>query len=335
MLQVKNATPFAAKLLLLPDADGVDTLFTVVKGSFSVAAQLGLAEEQAPVIAADEHHGDPATSSVRVPSDVCLGKPGTDVLMIGSAWAPGGRPTWQMDVSLTVGPVVKRARVSADRVWEAGPGGASIAWLAPFDRMPLVWERAFGGVDQTDKGPTADTRNPVGTGFRVGGGAKPIAGTALPNIEDPDALVVSPKDAPPPACFGPIAPHWEPRKSFAGTYDDVWQRTRAPYLPADFDARFFQLAPPGLVTPGHLRGGEIVDIRGATPEGSLRFQLPAADVRATYRFASSVETRPAALDTIIIEPDARRVVLVWRAALRCDKKALTVKDVSVSVSSTA
>jgi hypothetical protein len=335
MLQLKNETPFLATLLLLPDADGVDTLFTVVKGTFTLTPRLGLAEEQVPVAPADQHHGEPAMSSIRTPSDVCLGKPGTDVLLLGSAWAPGGKPTWQMDVSITVGPVSKAVRVSADRVWETGGGGASVAWVTPFVRMPLVWERAFGGIDETDKGPVADARNPVGTGFRASGGAKRLAGMPLPNIEDPRALVSSPRDVPPPACFAPVAPHWEPRKLFAGTYDEAWQNTRAPYLPTDFDARFFQVAPPGLVTQRHLRGGEPVDVRGATPDGVLQFQLPAASVQAAYRFGSGADVRTADLDTVIVEPDAARVVLVWRAALRCDKKALKVKEVGVTVSRAA
>ena len=41
-----------------------------------------------------------------------------------------------------------------------------------------------------------------------------------------------------------MAPHWLPRRAWAGTYDDAWRISRAPYLPADFDARFFQLYSP-------------------------------------------------------------------------------------------
>src|SRR3712207_9360361 len=82
------------------------------------------------------------------------------------------RSAWQMDVRVSVGPASKTVRVFGDRVWDAGPAGAATKWVAPFERMPLVWERAFGGADQTDRGPTADPRNPVGTGFRAPNGAK-------------------------------------------------------------------------------------------------------------------------------------------------------------------
>ena len=33
------------------------------------------------------------------------------------------------------------------------------------------------------------------------------------------------------------------------------------------------------------------------------------------------------LDTLIVEPTARRLQLVWRAAFQCDKKSLKVREV--------
>ena len=330
MLQLKNNTPFAATVVLLPDTAGIDTLFTVVKGTFTVGPSIGLADEQIPVSFADEHHGDPEASSVRAPSDLCLGKPGTDVVLIGSAWAPAGRPTWSADVSLTAGPVTKTVRVFGDRVWDSGPAGSSVAPVAPFVRLPLIWERAYGGTDETDRGPVVEPRNPVGCGFRAPRSTRPVAGLPIPNLEDPAALITSPRDTPRPACFAPVASHWEPRRLFAGTYDEEWQKSRSPYLPHDFDPRFFQVAPLGLTAPAYFQGGEWVDVRGATPSGLLQFQLPAVRVRITYRLASGEQQRPAVLDTVVVEPDASRLTLVWRAALQCDKKALQTREIEAS-----
>ena len=331
MLQLKNSTPFAATLMVLPDVAGIDTMYGVVKGTFTIGPRLIPADEQVPVTMADLHYGEPGTSSVRAPSDVCLGKPGTDVVMIGSAWSPDDRPVWQVDVSLKVGALSKSVRVFGDRAWESGASGASVAWVAPFMRMPLVWERAYGGFDQTEKGPRQDGRNPVGTGFRASGGSKPVAGMALPNVENPQSLISGLGDAPEPAGFAPIAPHWEPRKRYAGTYDDAWQRGRAPYLPSDFDSRFFHFAPSAQITATPLTGGEPVEIIGASPEGALRFLLPFVGVKIAYRRNGGEEVRRAALETVLIEPDARRVVLVWRAALNCDKQVLKIREVEASV----
>jgi hypothetical protein len=74
-------------------------------------------------------------------------------------------------------------------------------------------------------------------------------------------------------------------------------------------------------------------VRGATPSGRLRFALPACSVQVTYRLSSGVQESPVVLDTVIVEPDAPRVVLVWRASLRCDKKALKVDEVKTTVAS--
>jgi hypothetical protein len=332
MLQLVNRTPFAAEILPLPDVDGIDTLFAIVKGTFALDERSSVADEQVPVTLADQHYGDPPVSSIRRPSDICLGKPGTDVVLLGSAWAPGGRPTWQMDVSISAGPVAKSVRVFADRVWDSGPGGTTVAWVAPFERLPLVWERAFGGADETERGPVVHARNPVGRGFRAPGSARAVGGMALPNLEDPTAPISSPRDAPAPACFAPLAAHWEPRRSFAGTYDDAWQASRAPYLPTDFNLRFFQIAPLGLVAPRSFQGGEPVDVRGATPDGVLQFQVPTVGIRFNYRVGGSVQTRPAVCDTVIVEPDEGRFIVVWRSSLACDKKLLKVEAVEVVLS---
>jgi len=331
MLQLKNGTPFKASLMLLPDVDGIDTVYAVVKGTFTLGSRLTLADEQVPVVLADQHHADPAGSSIKVASDVCLGKQHTDVVLLGSACAPAERPVWHMDVSLAVGSVRKAVRVFGDRVWDARTGVATIAHLTPFVRMPLTWERAYGGMDETEQGPAGHPRNPVGTGFRARGGTKPIAGTPVPNVEDPAALITSPADAPAPAGFAAVAPHWEPRRSYAGTYDDAWQAERAPYLPKDFDPRFFQLAPPGLVAAGHLQGDETVELRGLTPNGLLHFALPLLGIRVVYRLDASTQERAGVLDTVVVEPDTGRLVMVWRAALRCDKKALAVREVHTNI----
>jgi hypothetical protein len=327
MLQLTNRTPFEAEILPLANVEGIDSLFAVVKGTFALGETIRLADEQIPVTLTDEHHGEPPVSSIRRPSDLCLGKPGADVVLLGSAWAPGGRATWQMDVSISVGPVAKAVRVFGDRVWDTGPGGAAVAWVAPFERMPLVWERAFGGTHETEHGPVAHPRNPVGRGFRPSGSANTLRGLPMPNLEDPAAQIASPRDAPEPACFAPLAPHWEPRRSYAGTYDDRWQKTRAPYLPSDFNPRFFQMAPPSLIVPGYLQGDELVDVRGATPSGFLQFRLPALRIQVNYHVDGNVQSRPAVCDTLIVEPDEGRFVMVWRATLACDKQLLKVKEV--------
>ena len=336
MLQFRNETGLAGTILAAANPDGIDSLYAVVKGTFALdrldaSGIPAPAEEQVPPVLADEHHGDPAASSIRVPSDMSLVKPATDVLLLGTAFAPRGRPAEWMDVTVSVGRLRKIVRVFGDRFWRSGAGGHAATAPRPFERVPLVWERAYGGTDQARDQPRGEARNPVGAGFRAPDGEKPLDGLPLPNLEDPYDPVRSWKQQATPAAFAPVAPAWEPRRSRAGTYDEAWQKGRAPYLPKDFDPAFFQLAPDGLVASGYLQGGERVEVTGATPDGGLRFRLPVLRVEVDYRVDDRTETRPANLDTVLIEPDHRRVILVWRTVLACDKKLLRVREIAARV----
>src|SRR6266540_1614756 len=161
MLQFKNSTPFAGMMYVVPDAEGIDTAFAVVKATLLLGERLSLAEKQLPVTLADEYHGEPDKTSIKNPSNLSLIKPATDVLLLGTAYAPRGRGTTRMDVSLRAGPLHKTIRVFGDRMWEKRGVVPSMSDPAPFETMPLVWERAYGGADNKGKELRAEVRNPV------------------------------------------------------------------------------------------------------------------------------------------------------------------------------
>jgi hypothetical protein len=333
MLQLENHTPFKASLALLPDVEGIDTIYLAVRGAFVIGGRVAVAEEQPDIVPADVPWGDPARSSLRYAGEIHLAKPSTDVVLVGQAWAPGGRPATSVDVTVDVGPARKTVRVFGDREWK-GVVNPQIGLPAPFERMPLVYERAFGGIIEfdPDTGATVvDPRNPVGAGFARSRRGGEVASRRLPNLEDPARLIGRPTDRPPPAGFGFIAPSWEPRRLRAGTYDDRWRRTRAPFLPADFDPSFFNAAHPDLTCRGHLSGGEVLTVLNASPEGRLQLRLPVCRFDARVHVAGVVERPMLALETVLVEPDEDRLSLLWRAAVRCDKRALKVSKVSVSL----
>jgi hypothetical protein len=333
MLQLVNTTPFQATLMLLPDKDGVESLFALVKATFDLGPPLVPAGEQVPIAMMDEYSGEPGQSSIQVPTDVALTKPGTDVLLQGSAHSPGARPVTAMEVRLAAGSVMKRVAVFGDRVWRSGLVMEKPTDPEPFTSMPLVWEKAFGGTDLTsgeEPAVLAENRNPIGLGFRGKNGQKKLDGLQLPNLEDPAHILSSSRDAPPPAGFGPVCPHWEPRRTYAGTYDEAWQKTRAPYPPRDFDPRFFLLAPPDQVVTEHLKGGERVVIEGVDPDGPIQFELPRMNVEAAYDMDDGREIRTAPLDTVMILSEKKQVILMWKAVMATDKKSLRVREVEVT-----
>ena len=336
MLQVVNQTPFTAALSVFPDAAGVETAYAVVKATFAIGATgPELSPAQLPLLAADVYWADPATSSLRAAAEYGLLKPATDVLLTGRAVAPSA-DTRVADVSLSVGTVQRRVRVFGNRQWQRAGGGWRPSAPEPWQRMPLRWELAYGGVAPAADGgvPEFEARNPVGRGF-VATGAEPQPGQPLPNLEDPDALLAEPHDRPRPACLAAIAPTWHPRRLYAGTYDEAWTRGRAPYLPLDFDARFFQVAPPDLVAPGFLQGGEAVRLGGVSAGGPIEFVLPRCGLALEFLFDGARVPRPAQLELLLFEPDAGRFQMLWRAALPVDKKLLKLRTLTVSSSAYA
>jgi hypothetical protein len=241
----------------------------------------------------------------------------TDVVLLGHAHAKGAT---SIDVGLKVGPVQKVVRVFGDRYWVKTGGQIFATKPQHFDKMPLIYERAFGGWDKSNKDEktwTFEARNPVGRGFGdplryVDEGKVP-----MPNLEDPNHLIKRYGEAPPPAGFGSIAPNWQPRAKYAGTYDKTWDKERKPLLPKDFDRRFFNAASPGLVAPGYLRGNEEVVVVNAAPVTPIRFTLPGVlppICRISLR-GNRTEEVHTNLDTVTVNTDDMSVSLLWRAFL--------------------
>jgi hypothetical protein len=330
VLQVRNETPFVPGIFLFPDAQGVDTLYVVVKATFALGREGPVvAEQQQKLVLADEYWGEPGQSSLKYASEAHLLKPGTDVVLVGEAHAPKGNPVPSSLVSVKVGALRKVVQVFGNRRWKGGLVAPSPSSPEPFLRMPLTYERAYGGVHTVDAKQgrvLSEPRNPVGLGFRGKRTASELAGQPLPNLEDPLKLIQGMADAPAPAGFGFVAPSWQPRQSFAGTYDEAWQERRAPYLPLDFRADYFLAAPPELCVRQFLKGGEPVEIIGASPDGVQRFRLPLCELDVSVRVAGKSEKPPLQLETVLLEPTESRFSMLWRGAVPCDKKALKVEQ---------
>jgi hypothetical protein len=312
MPQLTNLTPYSADLFCFYGHDERRWHLAVLRASFSAAPgrDTVLADEQPPVRTADEHNGAPEHSSVRHEADIALEKPFPEVLAAGHAWGPGGRPAESVRVSVRVGDVHKELQVTGDRFWMR-----NVVWTPsapqPFERMPIVYERAFGGTVPVEGG-ACERRNPVGVGMEGARSADPRVLTEIPNVEYPSALVQGPGDRAAPAGFGPVGRSWTPRVEHAGTYGEAWLRDRFPLLPPDFDPRYYQAAPPDQQSRA-LVAGSPVEVLGMTPEGVWRFALPAVEVPVTLWYDRPFPVPPLRLDTVLLEPDAYRVTLTLRA----------------------
>lgn len=315
-----NLTPFAADPFFLMDSRGAEVITFIVKGSYDLleGGATVISESQAPIQVAAEHYGAPDTSSIKYDSEVAYTKNGTDCILIGHAQVPGKVVT-SVEVIFKAAGMVKAVRVSGDRCWKNRLGLWRATPPLPFEKMPLVYELAYGGWDTSHQNKAFHgfcAHNPAGIGYIASKSRKEIEGARLPNLEDPRAPLKDPKSETVPAGFGYIAPNWRPRLHYAGTYDEAWLNGRMPSLPDDFDIRFYNAASPGLTSPDHLKGGEPVEIINASTRGRLRFDLPQDKLRAAVKMKTGgLLRRDLNLDTVIVNTDEDRLYLIWRACL--------------------
>ena len=184
---------------------------------------------------------------IQAGTDFWIKKELTDVVINGSAYAPEGKPTTHMTVSVQIGNFSKIISVFGRRMitWDSA-GRPKINEPEHFDEMPLTYENAYGGIDwrvnveglesldmqfrlQTDH-PGLYPRNPFGKGYLVVDGEVPDM--EMPNLEDPDDLLTeerlitgSPElwyKQPLPWCFDWVHPYTFPRYVYFSELVDAW-----------------------------------------------------------------------------------------------------------------
>jgi hypothetical protein len=323
-----NRTPMVVRCAALDDRHGHEVLLAVAKMTWQLSAlgKPNIGHPQSRVRVSHSCYDGP-NSSIRYPEDMASEKPGTDVLLLGTAQPPTASPpdSGEVDrvaVSLRVvaGDTTrlhKRLLVYGTRAWQRSLSGASAGPAEPLSPTPLRWENSYGGYDGRGDKTLIEQRNPIGNG--VTHTLDSLIDQPAPAIEDP-AHPLSGRN-PAPAGFGPIPAHWLPRAAYQGTYDEKWRRERAPVAPVDLDARYFCSAPEGqhLVEP--LRGDEAIEVLGATPEGVWCFKLPVFSPRFIACVDGQESELDTHLDTYLIDADERRVELSWRATVVLPRKS--------------
>jgi hypothetical protein len=314
--ELTSDLPYHFALQHLHDRDGTPVAVAVVKATFTIAeGSPRLADEQLPVFPAGVPLGEPGKSSYLYEPECSYYKPNTDVVFIGDAIPPSGAAT-QVEVCFSLGGLRKRAMAIGDRFWMRSLGGTYLSSPEPFERMPLTYERAFGGWDRSDPNPAhhnVEARNPVGAGFsrKFAPGQEQIA---LANIEDARDRVKTMDSRPKPVGFGFTNPDWQPRASLAGTYDTPWAQNRKPLLPTDFDPSFFNGASEGLRANGYLVGNEQVALENCSSRPFATFSLPGIlPPRCRFRLVRRTDhTLTTNLDTVVVNARDSVLVLTWR-----------------------
>jgi len=353
-MQSAAATPVRPKpeTVFLPgqDGDGAPVFSVLLKRSYALKADgsLARAEADAPLRKIDEYwdKGDPETATVKFEADLAPFKERTDLVFVGKAYAPGGKPVAVLDAGIQVdGSGRKLIRVFGDRQC-AFRQGLPPVFSEPkaFTEMEIRYENAYGGKDELSLPdmPLFYPRNPMGKGLAVKNLREIVHGLALPNLEDPEDLLTPERlilDQPEgwrlqpmPQGLGWYPRTCYPRSFFAGSIPPFLlpealtkeehlglvpknhiALARSLKLPA-FHPRFNNGASPGLALP-RLSGGETVRLRNLTPESLLQFTLPVERPSVSIDMGLGRKSPEAVLDTVCIRGEDMQVDLVWRASV--------------------
>ncbi|WP_437604883.1 DUF2169 domain-containing protein [Sorangium sp. So ce834] len=256
----------------------------VVKARFAFV-QSGIARHvgAAGIRSEERQFGGHPSRSIEEASDFAPYLPRSDVTFVGHAYPPGGSPLPAMSARLGL---ARDGRLVLDKVvhvfGDRGPAGPR-----HFDRMPLVYERAFGGPGEP---------NPVGK--------------ATPNLVDP-------ADPRRPTSFAPISRLWLARRRLLGSIDHRALEAPIVDIPDAMPWEYFQAAPPDQQVD-HLRGDEwlLLDgLQSSAPRVQTRLPSARGVARVLQRLAgASTAERPVEMvcDTLAIDGDREGFALVWR-----------------------
>jgi hypothetical protein len=251
------------------------------------------------------------------PADDIFIREGVSVTASGFVYAPSGKAT-KADAAINVGSETRRVRAFGPRVWREGVFGAlSPTAPLPFDRVPMVWEAAYGGmllrktsmIERDGRQwlvpefTTAYPHNADGLGFyleRHEAIEKP-----LPQLEYPDMPIKNWDDKPHPVCFAPYPMNGGMRPMVLNEGDKVNLNRMG---------RLTCRAAPWLIFQAIDAGTNIV-LTGMRPKGeTLAFTVPEVPVRVRAILGRALFQLKPRLDTIEIDAEAAEVRMVYRAS---------------------
>ncbi|MFH1490643.1 MAG: DUF2169 domain-containing protein [Pseudomonadota bacterium] len=271
----------------------------------------------------------PAQLGSDTPLDQGFPKPGGELVVTGSCFAPGKKTTTGSEISVQVGELQKQLLVFGNRNWRSGgiPSNPE-----PFAEMPITWANGFGGKEFE--------QNPLGKGIDPVTMPDGSVRIPLPNIEDPKHLIGSPKDRPRPAGFAPLDMMWPQRFKKCGTYDERWLKERWPWFPDDFNPEFFNVAPADQFVDGFFRGDEEIEIRNMHPDfPHINSRLPGQRPRCFV--TKKKELKPEAesefvevllhIDTVWLFPSILRGLVMYRGTTKIlDEEYADIERIYVS-----
>jgi hypothetical protein len=302
-MEVLSACPLPVTSLVWRRTPAAWVRTVACKGTFDLVPGVArLSKQQDPLHDEDQPQGGDPSRSVHAPGDRVPFKPRADVVLVGSAFAPGGQPVRSLVAVLAVGAISKAIEVFGARVWTAD---GQLQDTVSFSTMSLAYERAAGGPD---------TWNPVGVRLD----ARPGARAALPNLQPVGQKLARRGDFLAPIGFGPIAASWPLRAHLLGSHGPAFgvAYLRERPMPEDLDPAWFNAAPPDQQLDTIQPDEAIVleNLHRDHPRLSTRLPglAPCAQIELPDAPPEKVRMRA---DTLWIDTDRAVCTVTWRAQI--------------------
>ena len=235
--------------------------------------------------------------------DEAQAKPCAEVLLAGSVFAPKGQVATAVTAGFSLGQLEKRLSVCGNRIWTKGWFNYSASSPAPFQNIPITWERSFGGKN--------DPENPLGQGALSEGPSGEIL-VALPNFEYQSSRLTRPKQRIRPAGFGPIDVRWKPRTDSDGLFDQAYINEQFPDLPEGIDFSRFNMAPEDQRTAQIKLGQEYSLFNLHQELGVIAGKLPTFQPRAFIECGDEFTEISVAPETLWFFPSSNLGALIFQ-----------------------
>lgn len=318
-----------------------------VKAMFSIARDEPVLLGATDPFFADRGWDDDPNGSLFTACELVPRKPRADVELVGYAYAPFRTAPSSLLVRVSIGAWSKAVSVFGDRRWQRDISGSLEAIQHPLTAVALRYERGardphnplgfdldatFTDEDESPPDPHDSERiaREIDTTLKLGA-------VAAPNLEPEDG------HAP---CFGPTRLIWRADRLGLSREQAAWAasfsaaaRTSDRVLlpdpaPSDLDYAIFNAAPPEQQLERLEPHAPLVLEHVHRTRAAIATKVPAWQPRL-LRGPTDV---PLTCDTIWIDPNRERMVLLWRAVVESDDVAaerFSVWDPAPSVVSLA
>jgi len=241
---------------------------------------------------------------------------GASLTVAGTVFGPGRVPH-TAPVQLRVGEVARRLNVFGDRTWVRNAGRLIASLPAPWDSMPLCWERAFGGAFEVPAGPMGPKKlphpggrfvhalNPHGKGICLD--ENTAEGKALPNVESVHEPLKCPTDQPRPAGLAPCPDLFGLRLPEGLTEEQMKDPVQLLHL----SLRMAHAAP-GEQIFASLNSGAVVEVLGVGA-GPIRFEVPSCPFQVSTRKGRSLTTIATSVRCVHVSADDAAVLVTYGA----------------------